>query len=309
MDTNWPQLPGPVPRLQLRGRDWEPVRARLVGLQSWLLPALFALVAWAIQRLLGKVALTTLGTRKFYLLSAVVSLLTYTPYLVLRPPALPQLLPAFGLACLMALTFGVTTEAIRRGPLGAVSPITGLSPAITALCAVTLLEERLKWTSALGVALAPLGVLLLGWESKDRNQGRSGWLWLAVLSLVLQGVGAFLAKVVVTPAGPSALLLMGASVQVMVGLFLAPPWKWERSDLRGRPALLTIVAYVLGGVATIGYLLALACGPAAVVVPLVATSPALAGLLGITVLKEQTSRRQLAGIALALVGAVILSRS
>ena len=269
-------------------------------MQSWLLPALFALVAWTIQRLLGKVALTSLGTRKFYLLSAAVSLLTYTPYLVLRPPALPQLLPAFGLACLMALTFGVTTEAIRRGPLGAVSPITGLSPALTALFAVTLLEERLNWTSALGVALAPLGVLLLGWKSSDRNQGQTVWLWLALSSLVLQGIGAFVAKVVVTSGGPSALLLMGASVQVMVGLFLAPPWKWERSDLRGRPAIFTIVGYVLGGVATIGYLLALTSGPAAVVVPLVATSPALAGLLGITLLKEETSRRRLARIAVAL---------
>ncbi len=278
-------------------------------MQSWLLPALFALVAWTIQRLLGKVALTSLGTRKFYLLSAAVSLLTYTPYLVLHPPALPQLLPAFGLACLMALTFGVTTEAIRRGPLGAVSPITGLSPALTALFAVTLLEERLNWTTALGVALAPLGVLLLGWKSSDRNQGQSVWVWLALSSLVLQGVGAFVAKVVVTSGGPSALLLMGASVQVMVGLFLAPPWKWERSDLRGRPAIFTIVGYVLGGVATIGYLLALTSGPAAVVVPLVATSPALAGLLGITLLKEETSRRRLAGIAVALFGAVLLSRS
>ncbi len=66
-------------------------------MQSWLLPALFALIAWAVQRLLGKVALTTLGTSKFYLLSAAVSLLTYTPYILLRPPALPSLLPAFGL--------------------------------------------------------------------------------------------------------------------------------------------------------------------------------------------------------------------
>ena len=53
----------------------------------WLQAALFALVAWSVQRLLSKVALTTLGTRKFYLLSAVVSLVVYTPYLVWRPPA------------------------------------------------------------------------------------------------------------------------------------------------------------------------------------------------------------------------------
>jgi len=44
------------------------------------------------------------------------------PYL-LRPPTLAELPPAFGLACLMAVTFGVTTEAIRRGQLGTVSPI------------------------------------------------------------------------------------------------------------------------------------------------------------------------------------------
>jgi hypothetical protein len=31
------------------------------------------------------------------------------------------------------------------------------------------------------------------------------------------------AKLVVTPAGPSALLLMSAAVQVVVGLVLAPP--------------------------------------------------------------------------------------
>jgi uncharacterized membrane protein len=277
--------------------------------ESWLPPALFALVAWSVQRLLSKVALATLGTGKFYLLSAAVSLVTYTPYLVLHPPALPSLIPAFGLACLMAITFGVTTEAIRRGPLGAVSPITGLSPALTALLAITLLSERLDLSAALGVALAPLGLFLVGWRSRASGRARADWLWLALLSLVLQGVGAFLAKVVVTPAGPSALLLMGAAVQVMVGLFLAPPRTWKRADLRGRPAVFTIVAYVLGGVATIGYLLALASGPAAVVVPLVATSPALAGLFGIAVLKEKTSRRQLVGIGVALSGAVLLARA
>ncbi len=96
---------------------------------------------------------------------------------------------------------------------------------------------------------------------------------------------------------------------MVVGLFLAPPWKWTLADLGGSPAVFTIVAYAIGGVATIGYLLALASGPAALVVPLVATSPALAGLIGIVLLREKTSRRQLVGIALALVGVILLSTS
>jgi uncharacterized membrane protein len=51
----------------------------------------------------------------------------------------------------------------------------------------------------------------------------------------------------------------------------------------------------------------LAAGPAAVVVPLVATSPALAGVLGIVFLGERTSARQLAGIGLAAAGAALLA--
>jgi uncharacterized membrane protein len=181
-----------------------------------------------------------------------------------------------------------------------------LSPALTAGLAVAFLGERLSWVSYGGVALAPVGVVLLSLNPR-KGKGGEGWVWLAILSLILQGIGAFIAKLVVTPAGPSALLLMGAAVQVTVGLFLAPPRTWSRADLRGRPAGFTIVAYVVGGIATIGYLLALANGPAAVVVPLVATSPAIAGLLGITILKEETSPRKWFGIGVALAGAVLLS--
>ena len=94
----------------------------------------------------SKVALQDLGTEKFYLLSAVVSLLTYAPYLLLRPPAKSEFLPAFGLACLMAVTFGVTTEAIRRGPLGTVSPITALSPALTAALATIPWWASMAWS-------------------------------------------------------------------------------------------------------------------------------------------------------------------
>lgn len=256
--------------------------------------------------MLGKVALQDLGTKKFYLLSTIVSLLTYAPYLVLQPPAKSELLPAFGLACLMAVTFGVTTEAIRRGPLGAVSPITALSPALTAALAILILHEHIGLPAYMGVALAPAGIVLLS-LGRQKGEAQTGWRALAVTSLVLQGVGAFVAKLVVTPAGPSALLLMSAAVQVLVGLFLAPPSRWHRHDLLRRPAIFTVVAYVTAGIATIGYLAALASGPASVVVPLVATSPALAGLAGILFLHERTSKQQLVGITLALIGAVLLA--
>ncbi len=65
---------------------------------------------------------------------------------------------------------------------------------------------------------------------------------------------------------------MGAAVQIVVGLAPAPPWHWTFTELSGRPAVYTVLAYAIAGVAAIGYLSALASGPAAVVVPLVSVS-------------------------------------
>jgi drug/metabolite transporter (DMT)-like permease len=180
--------------------------------------------------------------------------------------------------------------------------VTALSPALTAILAITVLSERPRWLAYSGVALAPIGIALLSARRDKSDHQKEGWMALAIASLLLQGLGAFIAKLVVTPAGPSALLLTGAGVQVLVGLALAPPSHWTRQDLSGRPALYTVIAYAIAGAATIGYLSALATGPAAAVVPLVAASPALAGLLGLVVLKEKLDRRQLAGLTVALLG-------
>jgi len=70
---------------------------------------------------------------------------------------------------------------------------------------------------------------------------------------------------------------------------------------------LTVGVLALAAVATIGYLWALSKGPASVVVPLVATSPALAGVVGAVFFREPTPLSQRVGIALGLLGAVLLA--
>ena len=70
---------------------------------------------------------------------------------------------------------------------------------------------------------------------------------------------------------------------------------------------LTTLVLVLAAVATIGYLFALSQGPAAIIVPLVATSPALGGLLGAIFVKERLGRLQYAGIGLGLLAAILLA--
>jgi drug/metabolite transporter (DMT)-like permease len=273
---------------------------------AWTYAALFAMVVWSVQRAMSKAALATLTTPQFYFLSALISLPFYVPVLVADPPP-PSALPgALGVSVLMAATFGITTEAIRRGPVGRVSPVTGLSPALTVLLALAILGERVSLTEATGIVLAMTAVFLLGYRATP-DPRRASWLALALFSFALQGLGAYLAKVVVTPSGPSGLLVTGAGMQVLVGGFLLRRSGAPFPDIRPPLMRWVVAVLALAALATIGYLWALSEGPAAVIVPLVATSPALGGLLGALVLKERTTRLQYAAILLGLVGAVLLT--
>lgn len=276
-------------------------------MEPWTLPALFALVAWSVQRVVAKRVLDELATAQYYFLSAAVGLPVYLPVLVLDPPPASALPGALGVSALTAVTFWVTTEALRRGPVSRVSPITGLSPAVTAGLAVAFLGERPGAARAAGIAAAVLAVALLGWRREEGTSTRGPWLGLTVLSTALQGVGAFLAKVVVTPAGPSALLVTGAAVQLAAGALLLRRERLPAPSLAGGLARLTVAVLALAAVATIGYLVALSRGPASVIVPLVATSPALGGLLGLVVLGERARGPQVAGTVLGLAAAVLLA--
>ncbi|HEX9123925.1 MAG TPA: EamA family transporter [Actinomycetota bacterium] len=277
-----------------------------MDVDPWVVPALVALVVWSVQRVFTKAALSTLSTPQFYLLSASLSLPVYLPMLFLDPPRAAAFVPALGVSAFMAVAFGVTTEALRRGPLGRVSPITGVAPALTAVLAVMLLHEQAPPLRLLGITLAIGAVVLLGYRCTCEATKR-GWLSLTIAALLLQGLGAFLAKAVVTPFGPSALLVTSAGVQMGVGSVLL-----RRSGgtfPRPTTPLLrwTFLVLVLAALATIGYLWALSVGPASAVVPLVATSPALAGVVGAIVLKEPRSRMQYWGIGLGMFAAALLA--
>lgn len=275
-------------------------------MEPWLPFAIGALVIWSIHRVVTKVALVRWSTAYFYRLNALLSLLVYVPFAVLYPPDLTGIAGAFGLSLLMAATFWVTTEATRRGPVGLVAPLTAMSPALTVVLALLLLAERPSPIALAGVPLGLASVALLAFRPAAPG-ALAGWLGLAVASIVMQGIGAFIAKVVVTGSGPTNLLLMSASVQLAVGAVIARSEPIDARRLVEGRGLIIVGVLVSAAIATIGYLYALSVGPASLIVPLVATSPSLAGLLGVVVLREPSTRRQIAAIALGVVAAVVLA--
>jgi uncharacterized membrane protein len=275
---------------------------------SWLPLAAFALVIWSAQRVLTKVALVRWSTARFYRWTAICSLVVYLPFAVVAPSEASAVPGALGLSVLTALTFWVTTEATRRGPVSAVAPLTAMSPALTATLAVAFLGERPDQLGLVGIVCAVAAAVLLAFRQSD-DRSTAPWLHLAIASLALQGVGAFIAKIVVTGSGPATLLLTSAVVQLGVGIAIARTEPLAVSQMfQGRALAITLIL-VGAAIATIGYLSALSIGPASLIVPFVATSPSLGGLAAIVFLRERADRRTLGGIGLGLAAIVLLARA
>ncbi len=275
---------------------------------TWLPLATFALVVWSGQRVVTKLALVRWSTARFYRWTAICSLIVYVPFAFILSPDASAVIGAVALALLMAITFWVTTEATRRGPVSAVAPLTATSPVVTALLAIAFLAERPDAVALAGVLTAVAAAVLLA-LGRAKTDATAPWVHLALASLALQGLGAFIAKIVVTGSGPTTLLLASGSVQLVVGLAIARREPLGLRDALSGRGLAITGTLVAAALATIGYLSALSVGPASIIVPFVATSPSLGGLGGIVFLREPAGQLRLAGIALGLVAIVLLARS
>jgi transporter family protein len=132
---------------------------------SWVAWSLVAAAGWGLWAVLSKVALRSLSwghlVMAYWLaLTAAVAVLVATR---VDPRALASregaLAVGAGLASLVAVS--AFFLALRAGPAAAVTPLSSLYPAVTAVLAVVVLRENpscLQWT---GVALAILAGVLL----------------------------------------------------------------------------------------------------------------------------------------------------
>lgn len=134
-----------------------------------------------------------------------------------------------------------------------------------------------------------------------------GWLFYALLALVLWGLWGIFSKVATTYLPSWVIFLIELLVYLVVGGFV---WGLMRSPVTWTlPGLAAAVAAGLtGGFALFFFLKALASGPAAVVVPLTSLYPVITVALGVTFLQESLTLRQLAGIILAAGAVWLLSK-
>ena len=131
------------------------------------------------------------------------------------------------------------------------------------------------------------------------------WLVYALATVVLWTGWTFLGKVALKTVSPvQATIVYGlASLAVGAAALAFTP----RAQPSASPALwLAALSAGLGSLGLLTYYLALERGKASLVAPLVSVYPAIVALLSVALLSERLSTVQVAGIALAVTGVVLV---
>jgi transporter family protein len=133
------------------------------------------------------------------------------------------------------------------------------------------------------------------------------WLGFSLLALGLWGVWGFLGKVAAQHLPSQQVYLLAITGHLVMAVYLLVgglgPASWQPLGVGA-----ALGAGISMAVGLLCFFEALARGPATVVVPLTALYPAVAVVLSRVFLQEALTLRHLAGLALALVAAWLLSK-
>jgi drug/metabolite transporter (DMT)-like permease len=200
-------------------------------------------------------------------------------------------------------------RAVTLGPTYLIFPIVSLSPVVTILLSLLLLRERTGRLGWCGILLAVVSLPLFDYSPEAASQPAGNWFLLALAVMVAWGLQAYFIKLANATMSaesiffymmltgllfiPVAFLLTDFSRPINLGFY--GPW-------------LAAVVQMLNAVGALLLVYAFRYGKAIVVSPLInAGAPLLTALIALAIAGTLPGSYKLAGIVLALAGALLLS--
>jgi drug/metabolite transporter (DMT)-like permease len=216
----------------------------------------------------------------------------------------------FGAAGNLAL-FAALNEG---GKAAIVFPLTALYPLITVLVAIIFMRETARGMQLCGIALAVVAVVLLSAEpGSSFSQVRlllhlAPWLIYAGVALLMFGFAGVFQKLATNHVSAETAFAMFAAGFVPISALICAFQPWP-AHLQGEPILWAMVGGLFNGLGVLATLAAYRKGgKAAVVTPLAALYPVVTVLVAVAFLNEKVNMMQMAGIALAIAGGLLLAR-
>src|SRR5215208_6869986 len=200
------------------------------------------------------------------------------------------------------------------GKAAVVFPLTALYPLITVVIAIIFMRETARLIQGLGMILAILAVVLLSAEpGSSLSQVRSlahfaPWLLYAFAALLMFGFAGVLQKLATNRLSAATAFAMFAAGFIPASVLICALKPWP-PNLEHAPLVWALVGGLFNGLGVLATLAAYRKGgKASVVTPLAALYPVVTVLVAVALLGEKLTVAQIAGIALAIVGGLFLSR-
>lgn len=281
---------------------------------------LLAALGWGLSDLWAAISGRRIGSGRTVVVAQVAAAVVVTLLvLVVRPDlsgiptVAPWLIPN---AFLGAAAFATLYKGLQLGPIAVVSPVLASYALIPVLLSVLLLGETLGGWEWVGVAVTIAGAALTSTDPRALRAGTrtkpAGLPW-AIASTLMFGVATYVMGWAAKEAGFLPSLWFGRLT--MTGVFLIAAFVlWVRSRSAGGPRdpvapsmlRLAVLVGVLELVGTISYARGAEVGLVSIVTAASATYPLIPVFGGVVLLHERPVPTQYLGIAMVIVGLLLL---
>jgi len=205
----------------------------------------------------------------------------------------------------------VLFDALRRGPAYLVFPVVSLSPVVSILLSVVLLEETASLRAWSGIALALVAMPLLSYQPHDRTSPVKGRLWffLALLVFLGWGIQAYVLRFANQSMRSESIFFYMA----VTGLLLVPVAVWmtdftKRINWGPSGAWLAAPIQILNSIGALTMVYAFRYGKVIIVSPMInALAPALTVVISLLLYRVIPHRIVVVGMVLAAVAFYLLS--
>ena len=273
--------------------------------------ALAASLAWGISDFGGGLGARHAPVLWVLLISQVAGLALAGTMWIVTQPAMPdghELSWGVFAGAMGAAGIAAFYRALAVGTMGIVGPITATGAIVPVVYGIAR-GERPSLLQALGIGVAVIGVVAASFEPLPEGAGRKlttgiGLSLFAAVAFGLSILGLNRVSQAGVVWGTLSLRVTVVPILLLAALLIRPP----TDRLRSRPILLLLIATGLfDTAANLFYGAASQHGLISVVSVLGAFYPVVIVALAYFVLHERISRPQLAGVALALTGVVLIS--
>lgn len=201
-------------------------------------------------------------------------------------------------------------RSLKYGDVNKVAPIDKSSTILTMILAFLFLHEGITLLKAVCMVLIGGGTYLMieKHDSPEIRNEKSDWLLWAILSAVFAALTSILGKIGISDVDST----LGTAIRTFVVLIMA--WvvvfvsksQGDMKNITGKTLGFLVLSGVTTGLSWLCYYKALQDGPASVVVPIDKLSILVTVAFSYVVLKEKLTKKAFFGMALLVLGTLLL---